>query len=667
MNIHIKTFRFKVVMAAAAITLVGYVCLVAFMATTRSTEARENGMDIAQQIAKSEAQQVSQRLSLAMSIGQNTGYAILGLHQAGMHDRHMINELIDTTLKKHKDILGLYTGWEPDAFDGMDAHFVNQSGADATGRFLPYWHYDGDKTVMEPLTDYDKEGAGDYYLLPKKVGKPVMIDPYVYTVSGVPTLMTSLVAPLMVNGRFVGISGVDIGLKDLQAELKKIRPFEVGHLKLYSSQGTYVASPDEAGVGKAASETDLPKKARDALRKGLLFQYVEDDVGHFLEPVHVKGVEAPWILEVTVPISKLLEKSASDRNKSFLIAFFSLVLMFAGLIFLLNMLTRPIRKMRDAMRELAGGHGDLTSRLEVESEDEIGETAKSFNEFISKLRQMFLQVREEIGELSQGINQLAAVTASITENSHRHADISRENSATLEELTVSIAHVADSAKSADEMSRHAGECSMASVNTVLEASNLVSKVSTDMDALSLTMKDLANRSVEIQSIVGVIREISDQTNLLALNAAIEAARAGDVGRGFAVVADEVRKLAERTAQATVEIGGMIEGVRQDTMRAVNNMEAAGTAVGKSMEQSNEASNEIHKMQEMLQNVVVVMGEIANATVEQSVAATQMTQSVERVDGMAQATNETMSDASRTVQKLDERAAELLSIVGQFKL
>lgn len=667
MKFQIKTFRMKVAMAAAAITLVGYLGIVGFMATTRATEARQNGMDMAQQIAKSEALRISQRLSLAMSVAQNSGYTILGLRQAGLRDRHLINELINTTLRQHKEILALYTGWEADAFDGMDAHSANQTGTDAAGRFMPYWHFDGDKTIVEPLVDYDKEGAGDYYLLPKKIGKPVLIDPYIYAVSGVPTLMTSLVVPLMENGQFVGISGVDIGLKHFQAELRETRPFDTGFLKLYSSQGTYVALPDDTKIGKAAPESDLPKTARDALKKGLPFQYVENDAGHFLEPVVVKGVEVPWILEVTVPISKILEKSVADRNKSLFIGFVGLIVIFFGLILLLSILTRPIRKMRDAMNELASGSGDLSARLIVEGEDEIGETAKSFNEFISKLRQMFLQVREEIGGLSQGINQLAGVTANITESSHRHADISCENSATLEQLTVSIAHVADSAKSADEMSRQAGDRSMASVDTVLQASELVSKVSTDMDALSLTMKDLANRSVEIQSIIGVIREISDQTNLLALNAAIEAARAGDVGRGFAVVADEVRKLAERTAQATVEIGGMIEGVRQDTMRAVSNMEAAGTAVGKSLEQSCEASAEIRKMQEMLHNVVIVIGEIANATIEQSVAATQMTQSVERVDSLAQATNVTMSDASHTVQKLNERAAQLLNIVGQYKL
>ncbi|GBG13452.1 methyl-accepting chemotaxis protein [Novimethylophilus kurashikiensis] len=667
MNIQIKTFRMKIVLAAAAIMLVSYLLLLGFMTTTRTNEARQSGLDMAQQIAKTEAQRISQRLSLAMAVAQDSGNAILGLRKSGVRDRRTTNDIIEATLREHHEILALYTGWEANAFDDADAHFANQPGSDAAGRYMPYWHYDGEKIVVEPLVDYDKEGAGDYYLLPKKQGKPVLIDPYIYTVSGVPTLMTSLVVPMVENGKFVGISGVDIGLKNFQGELRTIRPFESGFLKLYSSQGTYIATPEDASVGKAASEGDLPQEARAMLKQGKSFQYMNDGTAHFLEPVMVKGVESPWILEVTVPLAKILEKSASDRNKSMLIAFVSLLLMIGGLIFLLDYLTRPIRKMRDAMCQLADGSGDLSSQLAVESQDEIGETASAFNEFIGKLRQMFLEVRGEIQDLSKGISELSNATAEITESSHRHADISRENSATLEQLTVSIAHVADNARNADEMSRQAGDSAAASVDTVHRASDLVAKVSADMDALSSTMKDLAGRSHDIQSIVGVIREISDQTNLLALNAAIEAARAGDVGRGFAVVADEVRKLAERTAQATVEIGEMIEGVRQDTMRAVGNMEAAGDAVGQSMRQASDASDEIRRMQETLQGVVIVMADIANATTEQSVAASQMAQAVERVDNMAQTTNESMSGATRTLHELNERAAELFRIVGQFKL
>lgn len=669
MQFHIKTFRMKILLAAAAITLVGYASLVAFTTSSRATEARENGTRIAQQIAKDEAEKISKRLSLAMSVGQNSGYAILGLKQGGLENRAQINQMLAGTLRQHDEILGLYTGWEANAFDGKDAEYANRTdlGADASGRFIPYWHYDGDKVVIEPLVDYDKEGAGDYYLLPKKTGKPVLIDPYVYAVSGVPTLMTSLVTPMIANGKFVGISGVDIGLKNFQTELARVRPFDVGFLKLYSSSGTYIALPDSTRIGKAATPAELPATARKALMAGGSFQYVENGIGHFLEPVWVGGVDVPWVLEVTVPIATLLQGSVAARNQSLMIGFVSLALMFGVMFFLLNVLTKPIRHMRDAMCALAGGNGDLSSQLAVDSEDEIGETARAFNEFLGKLRGMFLDVRQEIEQLSKGINQLAGVTRGLAEDSRRNTDISSENAATLEQLTTSIAHVADSARSADGMSREAGERSTASVATVLYATDMVSKVSADMEALSTTMRGLAQRSVEIQSIVGVIKEISDQTNLLALNAAIEAARAGEVGRGFAVVADEVRKLAERTAKATVQIGEMIEGVHQDTERAVSNMQAAGDAVSSSVQQSGEAAVEIRKMQEMLQNVVVMMAEIASATTEQSVAASQMAQSVESVDHMAQATNQSMHDASLTIQQLDQRAAHLLTIVGQFKL
>lgn len=666
----IKTFRVKILLAAAAISIVGYGALVSFMTISREHEARENGMEMAQQIARTEAQKASLRLSLAMRLGRDVGHAIVGLHEAGVQDRQAINRMLEYTLRQHPEVLGVYTGWEPNAYDGKDKEFYGRTelGTDAIGRFVPYWHYTGDKLVVEPMVDYDKEGAGDYYLLPKRTGKPVLIDPYVYTISGVPTLITSLITPLMQQGKFIGISGADIALAGFQTEFAKIRPFNVGLLKLYSNTGTFIALPDTSRVGKTANEKELPLEARQPLLQGKNYHYINSTgVGHFLEPVWIEGVEKPWILEVEVPIATLLEGVVEARNHSLWIGFISLVLMLTLLLLLVNVLTRPIRHLRDTMRNLAGDSGDLKTQINVESEDEIGETAQAFNQFVGKLRRMFLEVRDETGELSKGINRLTSMTRDIVDETLQHTDISSKNAATVEQITASIAHIADSARNADLLARGAGERSITGVETVRQASDLVARVSGDMEKLSGTMLGLSQRSAEIQSIAGVIKDISDQTNLLALNAAIEAARAGDVGRGFAVVADEVRKLAERTANATVQIDEMISGVHQETERAVCNMQATGGAVNNSVSQSEVAAMEIQSMHDMLQQVVVMMKEIASATTEQSTAATQMAQSVERAEQMAQSMNESLLDASKTLDNLDQRASGLSRLVEQFKL
>lgn len=211
----------------------------------------------------------------------------------------------------------------------------------------------------------------------------------------------------------------------------------------------------------------------------------------------------------------------------------------------MSSLLKGLFGLRDALTEISSGQGDLTRKLTVVANDEIGQTAGAFNRFIESLRNMFVEVRSDAVSLNAGIESLNGATRSMAVESERQAETLSSTAATIEEITVSINHIAENAKQARRAAEKTGEVSNHSVLAVQSLAKGMEKISSEVGKLAGTLSSLGERSGAMNAIIGSIREIADQTSLLALNAAIEAARAGESGRGFAVVADEVRKLAER--------------------------------------------------------------------------------------------------------------------------
>ncbi len=333
----------------------------------------------------------------------------------------------------------------------------------------------------------------------------------------------------------------------------------------------------------------------------------------------------------------------------------------------LSRLLAGLFRLRDALVEVSNGRAGLMQELAANGRDEIAQTAVIFNGFLERLRGMFVEVRENASALNRDIDSLNGVTHSMATESHHQSEKLDFTTQAIEQINGSIRHIADNAQQVEHAAYQTGKVSQHSAEAVQELAQGIDRISSEVERLAGTLGTLGDRSREMNSIIGAIREIADQTNLLALNAAIEAARAGESGRGFAVVADEVRKLAERTSKATVEIGRLIEVTHGDIQHALTNMNETQQSVAHGLDASRNVVTEIQRIQTEIGDVAVSIREIAEATRKQSVVTTDMAKAAEEVNLMNQQTDQGIQSATVTVAGLNTLSGKLHGMVERFPL
>jgi len=328
---------------------------------------------------------------------------------------------------------------------------------------------------------------------------------------------------------------------------------------------------------------------------------------------------------------------------------------------------RRIQKVTDVIKDLAKGAGDLTKRLDARSNDEIGELSGWFNTFMDKLHDIITQVAINTKRLSSASFEVTSTAEELSHGAKKQTDQNAQVSNAIEEMAATIMETTKStgnaAHKAHEASGFSQKGSQLAEDASLGMKNIV--VSTEMSARNI--ESLSKKATAIGEIIKVIDDIADQTNLLALNAAIEAARAGEQGRGFAVVADEVRKLADRTTKATREVAETIKGIQEDVTSANAQIKESGETVGKGQQlvkQTNESLNEIFTVIETVQSMI---GQVAAASEQQSVAIGQISGNIESTTRISQESVLKTDQASKTAEILNRQAEELGRLVGGFKL
>ncbi|WP_199153836.1 methyl-accepting chemotaxis protein [Chromobacterium sp. ASV23] len=565
--------------------------------------------------------------------------------------------------KKQQIVAQTSVANEPDALRFLKV------GSKAGGFNVNYAGYADGRTLFSDdwvaPADY-KVADRDWYKQAKDAGQPIVTEPYVDEATK--KLTVTIAAPFSHNGAFAGVVGGDVMVDTLVKSVLSMKVRGNGYAFIVDKKGTVIAHP----------QADLTLKPITGLVPELtperLTQLVQSDNASDMsiggKDMLVSAQTIPgtnWVMAlaterdvVLAPLDKLLY---TIGGLSLLV--FVFMILFSGMV--IGKMLAGLVKLKAAMEDIARGQGDLTLRLKDDGQDEIAATARAFNTFVGQLGHLFRGLKTDAQDVVGGVQDASQLVASVAQSARHISDVSSSNAATLEQITVSISHIADSARQADQLANATGQNLAASADNMERLSSGMENTVQSVRGLEEMLSSLDKRSQEISGITNVIRDIADQTNLLALNAAIEAARAGEQGRGFAVVADEVRKLAERTAQATLEISNMVGAIREETGRAVGDVNNTVQAVDEGVGLTREAVDNIAAIRESMLEVVAKMSEISHSTQEQHKATTLIAQSSEAINGHVLENDDVLQNVSSTLSGLAGNAGKMDAEFNKFRL
>ncbi len=612
-------------------------------------------------------------------------------------------DAIDTALVGMLESGGGY----PTAF----AYFEQNAIADANGD--PYSVYQRD-IAYESVVYLNEEQTGyvfekhedafdnytkEYYMQIKESGQPYVMEPYIYELMGKNIMMISIIAPVFdAEGNFLGVTGVDVGLDDMQEQLLVSTDYKSAHLAALAADGTVlVDSAGDGKIGQTASEAgygqlaDYAQKirsmpdgtyenSRSLIKSGRNFGTGKRGMTVTI-PLTVSG-KTDWTLHMAVNSSEFYWAIFESTGKlTFLVVLLGFLLLYTTNRMIQKFLA-PIQVITDEAARLEAG--DLDIHVDIQSDDELGRLSQAFNhisatmsnyvtDISQKLSQMadnhmdltmtqsyigdFIPIQESIEKISQSLNdtlhqivlsadEVSGSSENVSAGAQILSDGALEQAAAVEELAASIESLSQ------DVAANAADASNANA-FVSDVARKIQESNQEMDHLTEAMLKISDSSGEIQKIVKTIEDIAEQTNLLSLNASIEAARAGELGKGFAVVANEIRELAAKSAQAVNQTAALIE----TSQKAVENGMDIADHTAKSLVAVVDGSKEVSRSMEKL----------SSASQNQKAVLQQLTEHVDSISNVVQSNSSAAQSSAATSAELSGQSKRLHELVNRFHL